>query len=124
LFTGFALLALVLGAVGVYGVVSYTVAQRTREFGVRLALGATPSRVGALVLLRGAALCGAGVLLGVAGALVAQRLLSGLLYGVGATDMVTFIAGPGLLVAVAFIATWVPARRAVRADPLRVLRSE
>ncbi|MFI5311864.1 MAG: FtsX-like permease family protein, partial [Gemmatimonadales bacterium] len=124
LLTGFALLALVLGAVGIYGVVSYTVAQRTRELGVRMALGATPLGVLRLVMGRGAALAAAGAALGIAASLGTTRALAGLLYGVSATDVLTFVVAPVLLFGVAVLATWVPARRAVRVDPLTALRAE
>jgi predicted permease len=124
LLTAFALLALTLGAVGVYGVVSYVVTERTREMGVRIALGATPARVLALVVARGASLAATGAALGIAGALAAAHALAGLLYGVTTTDLVTFTAAPAVLVAVALVATWLPARRAVRADPLTALRAE
>ena len=124
LLAGFALLALVLGAVGIYGVVSYTVTERTREFGLRVALGATPSRVLRFVLGQGVRLAALGVLVGVAGAFVAARALSGLLYGVGAADPLTFAVAPLVLIVVALAATFVPAWRAVRVDPLTALRAD
>ncbi|HVZ49430.1 MAG TPA: FtsX-like permease family protein, partial [Gemmatimonadaceae bacterium] len=120
----FAALALLLATIGLYGVISYAAGQRTREMGVRIALGATPARVLALVMARGASLAATGAALGVAGSLVAARTLAGLLYGVTTTDLVTFTSAPALLVAVALVATWLPARRAVRADPLTALRAE
>jgi ABC-type antimicrobial peptide transport system permease subunit len=122
--SGFALLALVLGAVGVYGVVSCSVAQRTREFGVRMALGATPGLVLGLVLKRGAAIAAGGVAVGLAAAYAGTRTLSVLLYGVSPTDVLTFAAAPVLLAGIALMATWIPARRAVRTDPLHALRAD
>jgi len=124
LLTAFALVALALAAVGIYGVVSFVVLQRTRELGVRMALGATPRNVLGLVLGRGVALAATGVAVGVATALVATRLLAGLLYGVSATDALTFVAAPMLLFGVTMAATWIPARRAVHGDPLIALRGE
>ncbi|HVT39765.1 MAG TPA: FtsX-like permease family protein, partial [Gemmatimonadaceae bacterium] len=124
LLTAFALVALVLAAVGIYGVVSFVVLQRTRELGVRMALGATPRNVLRLVLGRGAALAATGVAIGVAAAIVLTRLLAGLLYGVSATDALTFVVAPMLLFGVTMAATWIPARRAVQGDPLIALRGE
>ena len=121
---GFAALALLLGAVGIYGVIAFTVAQRTREFGVRIALGATSGSLLRDVLARGAVLGGTGVALGVVAALGVTRVLANLLYGVGARDAVTLVGAPVLLFAVALLATWLPSRRAVRADPLVALRGE
>ncbi|HEX6048345.1 MAG TPA: ABC transporter permease [Gemmatimonadaceae bacterium] len=120
----FATLALVLGVVGVYGVTSYLVAQRTREVGVRLALGAQPGQVVSMVVRQGMAVAAAGLVAGLAGALAAGRLLTGLLYGVGPHDLGTF-AGVTAVIAVATLAAnWVPALRAARVDPLTALRSE
>jgi predicted permease len=124
LLAGFAVVSLLLGAVGIYGVVSYSVTERTRELGLRMALGATPGRVLGLVLGQGARLASIGVVLGVAGAFAAARALSGLLYQVSTTDVVTFVVAPALLLVVAVAATWIPARRAVRTDPLSSLRAE
>ena len=117
-------LALVLAAVGVYGSLSYTVAQREREIGIRMALGAGNARILALVLGQGAALAGAGVLLGVGAAAAGSRTLESFLYGVAADDPLTFLLAPLVLVAAALAACWFPARRAARVDPLRMLRSE
>ena len=117
-------LALVLAAVGVYGSLSYTVAQREREIGIRMALGAGNARILALVLVQGAALAGAGVLLGVGAAAAGSRTLESFLYGVAAGDPLTFLLAPLVLVAAALAACWLPARRAARIDPLRMLRSE
>ncbi len=120
----FALLALVLAAVGIYGVLSYTVTQRTRELGIRMALGAESSSVMRLVVGQAMAPAFIGVLLGLAGAWGATRLISSLLFGVSATDPITFIAVTLFLLTVALAASWIPARRATRVDPLIALRSE
>jgi len=120
----FALLALALAAVGIYGVLSYTVGRRTREIGVRVALGARAADVLGSVLGRALVLSGAGAAVGVVGALGATRLLESLLYGVAATDPLTFVAVPLALVAVALLASYVPARRATRIDPMTALRQE
>jgi putative ABC transport system permease protein len=123
IFTAFAVLALALAAVGLYGVMSYTVAQRTREIGIRVALGAQPGGVRRMVVREGMALAGVGVAIGLAGAVALSRLVKGLLFGVAATDPLTYAITP-LLAAVACIACWIPARRAARVDPLVALREE
>ncbi|MFW6078277.1 MAG: ADOP family duplicated permease [Gemmatimonadota bacterium] len=120
----FALLALGLAAVGLYGVISFMAARRTREIGLRVALGARRGDVLRLVLGEGVVLTASGILLGVLGALGLTRLLAGMLYGVSATDPVTFMTVAALLGAVAFAASYLPARRAARTDPMRVLRVE
>jgi putative ABC transport system permease protein len=120
----FAALALVLATVGIYGVISYTVAQRTREIGVRVALGAQRGHVLAMVVRQGAALATAGVVIGIGAALVVSRSLASLLYGVSATDLVSFAVVPAILGVVTVIATYLPARRATRVDPLIAIRTE
>jgi putative ABC transport system permease protein len=124
LLTLFAVLALVLTAVGLYGVVAYGVAQRTREFGIRLALGARPREVMQLVLRHAMHMTGAGVVVGVIGAVFTTRLLGRALYEIDPLDPLTFGAVVGVLVCVALIASIVPARRATRVDPIRSLRTE
>jgi len=117
-------LALVLSAVGLYGVIAYMVGRRTREIGVRIALGAQPSSVRALVLKQSLAVVAPGIAFGILGALAATRLLGSWLYGVRSTDTWTFIAAAAVLGAVAMFASWIPARRAASIDPLRALRCE
>ena len=120
----FAGLALMLAAVGIYGVISYSVSQRTHEIGIRMALGAQPSDVLHLVVRQGAAMAAAGVVIGLAGALALARLLTSLLYGISPTDSLTFVAVALLLAGVAAAASYIPARRASRIDPILALRHE
>jgi predicted permease len=120
----FAAVALTLGAVGVYGVVAYAVTRRTREIGVRMALGARASDVLGMVLREGGLLAGVGVALGIVGALAASRLLAGFLFGVTPNDLGVFVAVPAVLALVALGACALPARRAARVDPVTALRSE
>ncbi len=117
-------IALLLGTVGIYGVISYIVSRRTQEIGVRMALGAPGSAVLRSVVGQGMALVGVGMAVGILGAWGLSRVLSSLLYGVAATDPVTFGGTALLLGVVAFVATWIPARRAARVDPVEALRSE
>ena len=120
----FAVLALVLAAVGIYGVMSYAVTQRTQEIGIRMALGARALDVVKLVVKNGLALTLIGVVLGMGGAIALTRLMSSLLFGVGPTDKVTLVAVSGVLIFVAMLACFIPARRATRVDPLVALRYE
>ncbi|MGH9861143.1 MAG: ADOP family duplicated permease [Candidatus Acidiferrales bacterium] len=117
-------LALLLAAIGIYGVMAYTVNQRNREFGIRMALGAHPGEIQRQVVSEGMRLALAGLALGVAGAVMLGRLLDALLFGVNAADPATYAAAALILPAVALAACWLPARRAARRDPLAVLRAE
>jgi len=119
---GFAVLALVMACLGLYGVMAYAVAQRTRELGVRLALGAARGSVLGLVLRQGLTLVGVGGAVGLVGALALSRVLQSQLYEVRAADPVTLVGVVLLLGTVAFVATLVPARRATRVDPAVALR--
>jgi predicted lysophospholipase L1 biosynthesis ABC-type transport system permease subunit len=121
---GFSLAALALAVLGLYGVISFGVARRAREFGVRLALGAEPGGVQRMVLREGLALSLAGVGAGIAGAVALSRVVSRLVYGAAATDPVTLASVALLLTAVTLLATLLPARRAMRVDPAVVLREE
>jgi predicted permease len=124
LLTAFAGLALLLAALGIYGVISYAVTQRTRELGIRIALGATQERVVRLVLGQGIALTVAGVAVGLVGALWLVRLLAALVYGVGTTDAATFAGVAAVLLVVAGVASYLPARRAARVDPVIAMRAD
>ena len=120
----FAGLAIVLAAVGIYGVISQLVAQQTHELGVRRALGAQSRDILRMVVGRGAALTGLGIVLGLVGALALTRLIAGFLYGVRPTDVPTILGVTALLASVALVATWLPARRAAQVDPMVALRHE
>jgi putative ABC transport system permease protein len=121
---GFAALALVLAAVGIFGVISYSVAQRTQELGIRRALGASSWSVMSMVLGKGLGLAGIGLAIGIAGSFAVTRLLESLLFGVTATDPLTFVAVAAILAAVALLASYLPARRAATVDPMVALRYE
>jgi predicted permease len=123
LMTAFALSAIALAAIGIYGVMAYAVQQRTREIGVRLALGAEPGAVRRMVVLQGMRLALIGVLLGVAAAYALSRYMSTLLFGVEPRDPLVFFGVPALLALIALLAVWVPAGRASRIDPLGALRA-
>jgi putative ABC transport system permease protein len=122
LLTTFAALALLLGTIGMYGVLAYAVAQRRREIGIRIALGASAGEVMGGVLRQALALTALGVVIGTAAALALSRLLGALLYEVSPTDPITYVAVAILLTLVAALAAWMPAWRATRIDPLVVLR--
>lgn len=124
LFTVFGGLALTLAIVGVYGVKAYSVARRTREIGIRMALGARPSTVQWMILREGSFMLAGGVLIGLLLAVATGKLLSGMLYQVGTLDPVAFSMAPLLLAAATFLATWLPARRATRISPMTALRTE
>jgi putative ABC transport system permease protein len=120
----FGAVALALAAIGIYGIMAYAVRRRTREIGIRMALGARPAQVLGLVVGQGMRLAAIGLAVGVAGAFVATRLMERLLYGVSATDPVTFAGIATLFAAVALVASWLPARRAVATNPTTALRAE
>ncbi len=120
----FALLALTLAAVGVYGLVSYSVSRRTHEIGIRMAVGATVTNVLTLVLRQGLTVAGLGVVAGAAAAFGATRVMSSLLYGVESHDPLSFVVGTLVLAAICALASWLPARRAASVDPVRTLRAD
>jgi ABC-type antimicrobial peptide transport system permease subunit len=122
LLTAFSLLALALAAVGIYGLLAYAVVERTREIGIRIALGAATGRVVRMILARTLRLAGLGVVLGAGGALVVTRVLSSFLFDTSPTDPLTFCTVAALLLLVAAVAGLVPARRATRVDPVLALR--
>jgi len=124
LLAAFAAIALALAAVGVYGVMSYAVSRRVREIGVRLALGADPFTVMRMVVREGMTVAVAGAAVGVAGALLLTRSMASFLYGVRPSDPLTFVGVSGLLLGAALLASFLPARRAARTDPLVALRGE
>ncbi|HEY6330598.1 MAG TPA: FtsX-like permease family protein, partial [Blastocatellia bacterium] len=124
LMSAFAFVALVLASVGIYGVISYSVTQRTSEFGVRLALGARPGNLTSSVVKQGLAVALIGSVIGLVAAFALTRLMTGLLFGVSAVDPLTFTAVTLLLMAIALAASYIPARKAARTDPLKALRTE
>jgi ABC-type antimicrobial peptide transport system permease subunit len=121
---GFAALALILSAGGLYGLLSFLVSQRDRELGVRMALGALPGDVLRLVIGKGLWLTTAGLFVGLVSAFALARLISTLMYGISSTDPITFVAGASVLLLVAFLASYLPARRAMNLNPVDVLGSE
>jgi putative ABC transport system permease protein len=122
--SAFAVLALILASLGIYGVLAYFVAQHRNEIGVRLALGATPSRMLFLVIRKGMGLTLIGVVFGVVASFVLMRLMKSLLFGVAASDPLTFAAVPLVLLIVSLLACWIPAWRAAKVDPMQALRYE
>jgi putative ABC transport system permease protein len=120
----FAATAMILASIGIYGVMAYYVTQRMREIGIRIALGAKPQDVMSLVVGRGVWLTGTGIVIGVVGAALLTRSLQSLVYGVRPFDPATLVAGAVVLVGVGVVACFVPARRAMRVDPVMVLRAE
>jgi ABC-type antimicrobial peptide transport system permease subunit len=117
-------IALALMAVGIYGVISYSTAQRAREIGVRVALGATGNHIVRWIMGRAVLLSMTGVLLGLAGHFALSRVLASLLYGISANDAATLVSVIALLILIAILASYIPARRAVRGDPMAALRAE
>ena len=124
LLVSFAIVAVLLAAVGLYGVIGYSTSRRTREIGIRMAMGARTSDVLSLVVRQGVQLAAAGLVAGLAGAYAINRFLAAMLFGVSPTDAITFVAVPILMLAVALVSSYLPARRAARVDPTSALRSE
>jgi ABC-type antimicrobial peptide transport system permease subunit len=118
------ILGMILAAVGLYSVMAYSVSQRTREIGIRVALGADWKQVVGMVVRKGMTLVAIGVVLGLGAAFGASHFMASLLYGVSALDPVTFVGVPGLLIVVALLAAFLPARRAASVDPMLALRAE
>jgi putative ABC transport system permease protein len=118
----FSAAALALAIIGVYGVLAYSVAQRRHELGIRVALGAERADILRLVVHQGLLLAGAGVAIGLAAALLLTRLMSSLLYGIGARDLTTFVLAPLAFLCIALLASYMPALRATRTDPMEALR--
>jgi len=116
--------SLLLAAIDIYGVLAYSVTERTREIGARMALGARPRGIASLVLANCARVVAAGTVVGIGGALALSGLLKGMLFGIGPRDAATFIGAPLVLAAVALLAAYVPARRAARMEPMQALRAE
>jgi len=124
LLTIFGAVALLLAAIGIYGLMAYSVAQRTQEMGIRMALGADRDRIRKLVVWQGMSLVLAGVVLGIGAAFGLTRLLSTFLFGVKPWDPAVFVAAPIILTAIALVAVWLPASRAARLDPMQALHEE
>src|SRR6202011_2639984 len=124
LFSIFGGLALGLAVFGLYGVIAYSVARRTREIGIRMALGAKPAAILRLIMGQGSIMLFSGIALGLLLAVATGKMLSGILYEVGALDPVAFTAAPILLAVAALVATWLPARRAAALNPVKALRYE
>jgi ABC-type antimicrobial peptide transport system permease subunit len=124
LFVIFAVFALAMAALGIYGVMSYSVSRRAGEIGLRMALGARAAEVRAMVVGQGMKVVVAGMAVGLVAAWGLSRVLAGVVFGISPTDPVTFLGVPALLVMVALLATWIPAVRATRAEPAKVLRAE
>src|SRR5271170_7438570 len=122
--SAFGVLALVLSATGIYGVMAYAVSRRTREIGIRMAIGATQAQVLASVARRAATLIGAGLVVGLGEALIAGQLLERILYGVKPNDPLTFAMVFAMMLGIGALATFLPARRAARIDPMKALRQE
>jgi putative ABC transport system permease protein len=120
----FASLALVLAAVGIYGVMSYTVAQQTREIGIRIALGAKRGDVLKMTVKQGLKLVGLGLVIGLPSAFILTRVMSSLLFGISATDPITFLSISLVVLAVALLASYIPALRATKVDPMIALRAQ
>jgi len=120
----FAAAALFLAAIGIYGMVSYSVSRRTHEIGVRMTLGAQAGQVLAMVIARAMALVAAGMVLGLAAAMALREVIRSQVYGISTTDPLIFVAGPSILILVALLAAYLPARRAAQVDPLVALRQE
>jgi ABC-type antimicrobial peptide transport system permease subunit len=122
--SGFGLLALILACVGIYGVMAYSVANRRNEIGIRLALGAQPGQVRGMILRQSTGLAIAGIVVGLVAALGLTRLVKSMLYGIQPYDPLSLAAGVFLLLTVALAASWIPARRAARVQPMEALRHE
>ena len=124
LLTAFAIVAIALSAIGIYGVIAYLVGQRARELGIRIALGATPTRVVRMVVREGVAMVAVGIGVGIAGALALTRLMGALLFTIKPTDPVTYVTVAALLAVVALMASFVPAQRAANVDPALAMRAD
>ena len=124
LFSIFGALALGLAVVGLYGVKAYSVARRTREIGIRMALGAQAGAVLRMIMREGSIMLFSGIIIGLLLAIATAKILSGILYGIRALDPIAFTVAPLVMTIAALIATWLPARRATRVDPVQALRSE